>query len=365
VPAAPAERPGVRRLRVPDAGPVRARGPGNGDSSGFSGPDLPDQVSLEPGLLHRQNAASRAPGPKRRPGFPPRCPPGSAAGVPRAPRRDPLNQVRLRTAAAAATDLGRRRSGNEDSYKLWEAGPGGAATPADTLLVVCDGMGGSNAGEVASRMAAETVVREFAAAPAADAASALTHAVEVANTEIWDLSRTRTELNGMGTTCTVVALKGRDVLVAHVGDSRAYLVRGHRATQLTTDHSLVAQLVARNQLSAEEARHDPRRNVVTRSVGVGPEVEVDIVQLDEPLQGGDTLVLCSDGLHGQVSDDEIAGSAMGESLDEACRALIELANERGGPDNITVAMLRVEGAGAAPANPIARWWRALIGRGGA
>jgi protein phosphatase len=276
--------------------------------------------------------------------------------------RVPLSQARLRTSSAAATDLGRRRSGNEDCFKLWEAEPSAAGHAADTLLVVCDGMGGSNAGEVASHMAAETVVREFSASAADDAVAALTHAIEVANTEIWDMSRTRSDLNGMGTTCTAVALKGGEVRVAHVGDSRAYLVRAHRATQLTTDHSLVAQLVARNQLSPEEARHDPRRNVVTRSVGVGPEVEVDIVSLSEPLQGGDTLVICSDGLHGQVSDDEIAGSAMGESLDEACRSLIELANERGGPDNITVVMLRVSGTGARPGNPLVRWWRTIVGR---
>ena len=258
--------------------------------------------------------------------------------------------------------MGRRRTGNEDCYQVWAAEPGEPAHAADTLMVVCDGMGGSNAGEVASHMAAGTIVREFAAAPANDASAALTHAVEVANTEIWELSRTKTELNGMGTTCTALAVRGADVLVAHVGDSRAYLVRGHRATQLTTDHSLVAQLVARNQLSPEEARHDPRRNVVTRSVGVGPDVEVDIITLAEPAQGGDTLVLCSDGLHGQVSDDEIAGSAMGESLDGACRELIELANERGGPDNITVAMLRFESATPPDGNPIVRWWRTVVGR---
>lgn len=260
--------------------------------------------------------------------------------------------------------MGRRRSGNEDSFQLWTAEPGGPDHAADMLLVVCDGMGGSNAGEVASHMAAGTVVREFAAAPASDPAAALTRAVEIANSEIWDLSRTRTDLNGMGTTCTAVAIRGGDVLVAHVGDSRAYLVRDHRATQLTTDHSLVAQLVARNQLSPEEARSDPRRNVVTRSVGVGPEVEVDIVPLREPLRSGDTLVLCSDGLHGLVSDDEIAGAAMGDSLDDACRELIGLANDRGGPDNITVAMLRVEGADPSPGHPFARWWRAFFGRSG-
>ena len=224
-------------------------------------------------------------------------------------------------------------------------------------------MGGSNAGEVASRMAVDSILRVFRAAPANDAPTALANAVHTANSDIWELSRSRSDLSGMGTTCTALALRGDEVLVAHVGDSRAYLVRGHVARQLTTDHSLVAQLVARNQLTAEEARHDPRRNVVTRSVGVGPDVEVDVVALGEPLRTGDTLVVCSDGLHGQVSDDEIASVAMGDSLEDACRELIELANERGGPDNITVAMARFERTGAAARNPLKRWLRTLGGRG--
>ena len=234
-------------------------------------------------------------------------------------------------------------------------------TPADALVVVCDGMGGSNAGEVASKMAVDTVAREFASAAPGDPAKALEHAVEVANGEIWEHSRSRSDLNGMGTTCTALAIKGDRVLVAHVGDSRAYLVREHQATQLTTDHSLVAQLVARNQLTAEEARHDPRRNVVTRSVGVGPEIEVDVLSVEEPLRTGDTLVLCSDGLHGQVSDDEIAGFAMGESLETACSDLIELANERGGPDNLTVAMLRYEQRGGSPPSLWDKLRRILLG----
>jgi protein phosphatase len=257
--------------------------------------------------------------------------------------------------------VGRRRSGNEDCFELWSPEPGAAAPPADALVVVCDGMGGSNAGEVASHMAAQAVVREFTSHASSDPAQVLTSAVETANTEVWDHSRTRADLNGMGTTCTALAVKDGQVMVAHVGDSRAYLVRAHRATQLTSDHSLVAQLVARQQLTAEEARHDPRRNVVTRSVGVGPDVEVDLVTVNEPLQNLDTFVLCSDGLHGQVSDDEIASAAMGESLEVACRQLIELANERGGPDNITVAMLRYEQRGGASENLWDRLRRLLTG----
>jgi protein phosphatase len=201
-------------------------------------------------------------------------------------------------------------------------------------------MGGSNAGEVASRIAADTVVREFVAAPPDDTATALAHAVQVANQEIWEHSRSHQDLNGMGTTCTALALKQDQVLVAHVGDSRAYssAPTGRDRSRRTTRSWRSSW---RATSSAEEARSDPRRNVVTRSVGVGPD-EVDVVAVGEPLKGGDTLVLCSDGLHGQMSDDEIAGFAMAESLPDACRDLIELANARGGPDNITVAMLRFE-----------------------
>jgi protein phosphatase len=259
--------------------------------------------------------------------------------------------------------VGRKRTGNEDCFSLWTAN-GERPQVADTLIVVADGMGGSNAGEVASRMAVDAVVREIAAAPADDTATALARAVQTANSEIFEYSRTNAELNGMGTTCTVLALRGDEVLVAHVGDSRAYLVRGHQAHQITTDHSLVAQLVARQQLTPEEARHDPRRNVVTRSVGVAPELEVDVVAVGEPLRDGDTLVVCSDGLHGQMSDGEIAALAMADSLDDACRDLIALANERGGPDNITVALARFARVGAPAGNPFGRWLRSLGGHRG-
>ena len=256
----------------------------------------------------------------------------------------PVTSSQLRTATAAATDVGRKRSGNEDSFALWVSDETGEDHLVDTLLVVADGMGGSNAGEVASRMVVETVVREVSQTRAADAAAALGHAIEVANAEVHEHSRSRADLAGMGTTCTVVGLKGDKLSLAHVGDSRAYLVRRGRIRQLTQDHSLVAQLVARKQLTLEQAKTDPRRNVVTRSVGVGPAVEVDSETMDEPLQPGDTLILCSDGLHGLMTDEDLARIGSGPSLDRACRELIALANQNGGPDNITVAMARLEGA---------------------
>ena len=262
----------------------------------------------------------------------------------------------MRTVTAAASDVGRRRSGNEDSYEIWVSDSLGREHIADTLLVVCDGMGGSNAGEVASRLAVEAVVRVFSEDKGDDVVAALSHAVTAANEEVHEHSRSRADLQGMGTTCTVAALKGDRVALAQVGDSRAYLVRGGNIRQLTEDHSLVAQLVARKQLTPQEARTDPRRNVVTRSVGVGPTVEVDARMFEEPLRAGDTLLLCSDGLHGQVSDEDLAGIASGESLERACRELIALANAHGGPDNITVALARLEGP--SPTSPTNRASRA-------
>jgi serine/threonine protein phosphatase PrpC len=276
------------------------------------------------------------------------------------PKEHPLNVPPFRTTVAAATDLGRRRSGNEDSHSLWVAEPG-EGRAADTLLVVCDGMGGSNAGEVASGMAVEIVRREMLAAPPDDPATSLARAIHTANHEIWERACAHAEMSGMGTTCTALALCGEDVFVGHVGDSRAYLVRAARARQITTDHSLVAQLVARKQITPEEAKSDPRRNVVTRSVGVGPEVDVDVVTVGEPLRDGDALVVCSDGLHGLVSDSEIAELAAEGSLEQACGALIELANARGGPDNITVALARIERPGPG-GHPLRRWLRSLGGR---
>ncbi len=263
---------------------------------------------------------------------------------------------------AAQTDVGRRRSGNEDRFALWTAPPGVAAS-IDHLVVVCDGMGGSNAGEVASALAAEVVVRTLTSGPIDDLPTAIARAIEAANQEIWSQSQSHPEWNGMGTTCTLLALHDGFALVGHVGDSRAYLVRGQKPHIVTRDHSLVAELVERGQLTAEQARTDPRRNVVTRSVGVAPDVQVDVTSAGAALRPGDTMVLCSDGLHGVVSDVEIAGIVSAEAPEAACARLIALANERGGPDNITVAIARVAGAAAASGNPLGRWLRSWGGRG--
>lgn len=255
----------------------------------------------------------------------------------------------LRVDVETATDVGRKRPHNEDSHGVWvpedDAGAG-----RGVLLVVADGMGGSLAGEVASRLAVQTVVRAWRDADGERPLDDLYAAVEAANQRVHEESARNPELHGMGTTCTAVVLRDRDLLVAHVGDSRAYLVREGRVRQLTKDHSLVAQMVRDGQLTAEQARSDPRRNVVTRSVGVGPHVEIDAERMEAALQPGDRILLCSDGLHGLVADDELAGAVADDDLARACRSAIALANDRGGPDNITVLLARVgaEGPGPAP-----------------
>lgn len=248
---------------------------------------------------------------------------------------------------ASLTDVGRKRSGNEDSHAVWVSEDPAEYAKRGALLVVADGMGGANAGEVASRLAADTVVECYRADTGDDPAYALRIAVETANAKVHEQSQARADQRGMGTTCTAVVVRGTQVWLGHVGDSRAYLVRGGEIHRLTSDHSLVMELVERGHLTEQEAKHDPRRNVVTRSVGALADVQVDAGEIEGRLQNGDRLVVCSDGLHGQVSDSEIAMLVGENEPDEACTALIELANERGGPDNITAIVVRIPGVAPA------------------
>ena len=244
-------------------------------------------------------------------------------------------------AVKTATDLGLKRAQNEDSVATWipddpaERGRG-------ALLVVADGMGGSRAGEVASQLTVDTVVKTYREAPGQDVLADLEHAVAAANQIVHEQSVANPDLRGMGTTCTALVVRGAEAFLAHVGDSRAYALRDGRIRQLTHDHSLVAQLVQSRQITPEQARVDPRRNLVTRSIGVAETVEIDAEHVDGALRNGDTLILCTDGLHGLVSDDEIAGLASGGDLDRAAEQLVDLAKERGGHDNISLILARVQ-----------------------
>jgi len=244
--------------------------------------------------------------------------------------------------ARAATDMGLKRTNNEDSYGCWLPDDAEERERRGLLLAVADGMGGVKGGEVASRITVETLMRAYRDAPGADLAEDLQNALVTANAMVHRESVQHPELSGMGTTCTAAVVHGREVVVAHVGDSRAYLVRSNRIRQLTHDHSLVGQLVRDHQITAEQARTDPRRNVVTRSVGIASEVDVDAERMSEPLRHGDVLILCTDGLHGLVSDEELSAAVTRHDPDQACDTLVELAKKRGGPDNITVILARAE-----------------------
>jgi PPM family protein phosphatase len=240
----------------------------------------------------------------------------------------------MRLSSFAGTDVGRLRSGNEDSHLRGR-----------TVFAVADGLGGHQGGEVASAMAVEPLAAldGHAFADAREAAEALAEAIREANLAILRRARSDPELWGMGTTVTAAAVAGDRVLqLAHVGDSRAYLLRaGAPLRQLTTDHTVVQEAVARGLLTRQQAAVHPQRGVVTRAVGLDPQVPVD---LPEPLElePGDQVLLCTDGLTEVVDDEPIAAVLASQADgDDACSALIAAANQGGGPDNVTVVLLRV------------------------
>jgi protein phosphatase len=242
----------------------------------------------------------------------------------------------MRLSSFAATDVGLQRAGNEDSHLRGR-----------TVFAVADGLGGHQGGEVASAMAVERLGaldgRSFA--EPAQAAAALADAIADANRAILERGVADQGLWGMGTTVTAAAVVGDLVLqLAHVGDSRAYLLRGDGPPrQLTTDHTVVAELVRQGRLTPQQAASHPERSILTRAVGLDPNVQVE-----QPaplgLQPGDQVLLCSDGLTETVADEQLAEVLAGQADgDDACQALIAAANAAGGPDNTTVVLLRVAG----------------------
>jgi protein phosphatase len=239
--------------------------------------------------------------------------------------------------AAASTDVGLRRKINEDRYGL---------APELGLYLVADGMGGHTAGQVASELAAEASIQAIQTLDGASASLAekLRYAVASANRAIFTTAQQRPELQGMGTTIVcLLASEGRAAL-AHVGDSRAYIIRERRIRQLTDDHSIVGELVRRKQISEEAARGHPHRHVLTRALGVRRAVEPDLLEFT-PL-AVDTFLLCSDGLTNHVEDHEIAKAVYDEpDIQEVCERLVDLANGRGGEDNTTIVLARCEKAG--------------------
>jgi PPM family protein phosphatase len=237
---------------------------------------------------------------------------------------------------AGRTDVGRQRSANEDSLVV-----------QPPLFAVADGMGGAKAGEVASAVAVQAV--ESARDSNEPAEAQLTEIVRAANRRIYDLAVADESRRGMGTTLTLAKVHGDEVSLAHVGDSRAYRVRDGELSQLTRDHSLVAELERSGQITAEAAEHHPQRAIITRALGPEPDVEVDTYTLAG--RAGDLFLICSDGLTSMISDDEIGSIVRSAgTLDEAADALVRAANQSGGKDNITVILFRL-GEGAPATEP--------------
>jgi PPM family protein phosphatase len=239
-------------------------------------------------------------------------------------------------AYAVASDTGRRRRRNEDNYVV-----------APPLFAVADGMGGAQAGEVASRLAASALEGE--GSDGLQGLERIDALIQEANRRIYDRASTDPAASGMGTTMTVALVEGMTVALGHVGDSRAYLVRGEQMEQLTDDHSLVNELLKSGRLSEEEAHVHPQRSVITRAVGTDPDVDVDGFSIEA--EEGDVFLLCSDGLTDMVEDEEILELVHEhrDDLEKAVKALVSAANRGGGEDNITAVAFRISADG--PVSP--------------
>lgn len=257
-----------------------------------------------------------------------------------------------------ATNVGLVREGNEDAFVVSDVAAGTTLTPSEPqpfslsggaglLLMVCDGMGGAAAGEVAAHLACETVARGLSEPRAVVAgfagAAALTSALHLANRVIYEESRRRSDERGMGTTCTAALIERERLIVAQVGDSRAYLFRDGALQLLTHDQSLAMVMLDSGVLKPEELKTFPHANVITQALGAQEHLEPVVSELD--LRTGDTLLLCSDGLHGPVPDATIAGILREtEHLSSCARKLVRAALEAGGPDNVTVVLARYDRA---------------------
>jgi serine/threonine protein phosphatase PrpC len=242
---------------------------------------------------------------------------------------------------ASVSDVGCLRDNNEDSYLYWEPSDDREFERKGRLAVIADGMGGYEGGQEASRLAVQTIREVYDNLVQDDPQAPLLEAFAIAHDRIQAYALRHPELHGMGTTCTALVIRGRQLFFAHVGDSRLYLVRGASISRLTRDHSYVARLVESGIVRPEDAEKHPQRHILTAALGSGVEVAVDGPEKAVALQDGDDLLLCTDGLWGVVSEEELRSSATNNAPAEACAALVKLALQRGGPDNITVQMLRI------------------------
>lgn len=242
--------------------------------------------------------------------------------------------------AASLTDVGLQRANNEDSFLYWEPDSNDEFLHKGRLAVVADGMGGYEGGQEASRLAVETVRYIYDRDFKGDPQEVLVSAFRTAHGTIQRYAEEHPELHGMGTTCTALAIVGNQLYFAHVGDSRLYLIRAGSISRLTRDHSYVGRLVESGIVRSEDAESHPQRHILTAALGSGQEIIPHIPDAPIALEEGDMLLLCTDGLWSLVGDQDLARVAQSNRPAETCHKLVEMAIERGAPDNITLQLLR-------------------------
>jgi len=242
---------------------------------------------------------------------------------------------------ASLTDVGRQRANNEDSYLYWEPDSDEDFLRKGRLAVIADGMGGYEGGQEASRLAVETVRHVYESGSGDDPQAALLESFYAAHENIHRYAVEHPQLHGMGTTCTALSIVGRKLYFSHVGDSRLYLVRAATVSRLTRDHSYVGRLVESGIVRSEDAESHPQRHILTAALGSGREVFPDSPPSPVTLEEGDSLVLCTDGLWSLMSEQDLAAVVRANTPAEACLKLVNMALERGGPDNITLLVLRI------------------------
>lgn len=250
-------------------------------------------------------------------------------------------RVRPGVELAGLSDVGCQRANNEDRYSYWEPASDQEFPLKGRLAIVADGMGGYEGGQEASRIAVEVIEEVYSHAVSGDPRSWLLQGFQTAHNRIQEYAGKYPDLHGMGTTCTAIVVLDHLLYFSHVGDSRLYLVRGSAISRLTHDHSYVSRLVENGVLRAEEAESHPQRHILTAALGAGNSITPDSPVQPFPLEPGDVLVLCTDGLWGLLTESEIQSAVGEKNSADICDALVDMAKKRGGPDNITVQVLRV------------------------
>jgi len=251
---------------------------------------------------------------------------------------------RLHITAASKTDAGLVRERNEDAVLFYQPADLRAIEEKGVLAIVADGVGGNSAGEIASKLAVETVQEAyFHNADHKSVSDALEEAIKVANRRIINIAEKESAYKGMATTCTALVLRHRDLVIAHVGDTRAYRFRNGKLEQLTRDHTLVNELLEEGLISETDAKNHPQGNVIVRALGSQRDIEVDVVKLIA--EADECYLLCSDGLSNLVSEQEMAQILSSCTPEGSCGTMVDVARQRGGHDNITVQVIKLSANG--------------------